>query len=163
MRPVVWHSSGRGSLTRALSVCSPLASGCCLRLAAITPLVSTLGAPLPTSRALWGAPSSPGLCPNDSDLLGVPGLSLSSVSLTLRIPGLLLGPSPPAPCRLSQDRRRDAQDPTLVLLSGPMLLECLMPVSWEPSVGALVLVVSDEKVSPGSVTLSLLGARGPFP
>lgn len=105
VRSEVWHSSGWGQPLSCPECVLPLASGCFLRLVTFTPLLSTLGAPLPTPRALGGGSLLPRALSQQLWSSWGPW-TLSSVSLTPGVPWAPPGPLPaPASCRLSQDRR----------------------------------------------------------
>lgn len=116
-----------------LWVCAPLASGCFLRLAVGTTLPQWhLGAPLPTSRALWGVPLPQGSVPTTLTFLG--SLDSHSVlspwlwgSLLLLGPYLLQHPAD----SLRTDAGRSGPHSCSPLR--PDAPRCLMPRSWEPS------------------------------
>lgn len=133
-----------GAASLLPGVCAPLSLRVFPQTCNIHPASEHPGGPSAHSQGSWGAPSSPGHCPNSSDLLRDPGLS--SVSLT---PGSPLGSSwaPPRSSILQtlSGQTRHAQDPCLLVLSGTMRLEWLMPrvlravVSCDLSVGDFVL------------------------
>ena len=125
-------------------VCAALSLGCFLRLVTFTPLLSTLGTPLPTPRALGGLPPPQGTVPAALIFLGTLDSQLGL--LDSRSPlGSSWAPPHSSILQTLSGQTRDTQDPCLVVLSGTMRLEWLMPrvlravVSCDLSVGDFVL------------------------